>query len=349
MEIKSLKIKAACVSAAVTCLLFMSGMFVILTPIPVFFISSVYGKRVMKVSILLSILSISIVYLFIFPLALNGIEKGVSYLLLFATLPGFDVARVFNVKVAQGFGVLYLLYYVCVGCFLSEGLERGWGLTRKIVTPPAIVSALATVGAFVAEFVGVRVVSSIKEYFYEAIQGLISIQKASGLGMNEIVLYVEGNADKLAFYMTYLSPSILFITVLFTVFINQLVGSAVTKGRYRSGIKINPYLDTFVLQDYIIWPFIAAGLVFFANAYLIHSDVIKFLSLNIAIVFAAIYFLNGLFVVLTLIKLIKTTWLRRFAYIFLMLSIQTLVPFIFIVGVGDLWIDFRRFVKTKIL
>lgn len=147
---------------------------------------------------------------------------------------------------------------------------------------------------------------------------------------------IEVAVDQLKVFIPKVLPALLFTGTLYTVWINQALGNWLLKKRKR---ELAPWRDfkEWQLPDQLVW-----GLILGAGSLFFLSGPLNTIGLNIVIVWGALYFLQGLAVLVSLLhKWSLPKPLRLLMYAFLVL--QTFgVVLLSIIGLADVWTDFRK-------
>jgi Na+-driven multidrug efflux pump len=86
---------------------------------------------------------------------------------------------------------------------------------------------------------------------------------------------------------------------------------------------------------------IVLGFSFFLNSYYLRSATLEVVALNGIVVLAAMYFMQGLAVVGSAISTVKSKFMRTLAYIVIVFFFQSLSIVIVMLGVADVWFNFR--------
>lgn len=105
-------------------------------------------------------------------------------------------------------------------------------------------------------------------------------------------------------------------------------------------------LSLWRVPDPLTWFVIGAGALYFANAYLLKVDALRWVLLNAFLVLGMIYFLHGLGIISFLLRRRLSPMLRGLVYGLVFIFFQTLGVVVVSLGFFDLWLDFRR-LQTK--
>lgn len=153
----------------------------------------------------------------------------------------------------------------------------------------------------------------------------------------EDINFIKDNEKNMVSGITQIFPSIVIISATMIIWINFLLGKNYLG---KAGIIFAKFtaLTRWKAPDLMIWIFIASGALFF-----VPNKDINFFSNNIFLVMCFIYLLQGLAIVSFFFQSKKVPLFFRYLFYFLIAVQQILMIPIAIVGLFDIWIDFRKF------
>ncbi|MBN1615034.1 MAG: YybS family protein [Deltaproteobacteria bacterium] len=236
---------------------------------------------------------------------------------------------------------LVLLVPGFLGFGLWELLKRGLSIERTV---SYAVSMLAGFGilVFLFRYLGTE------ETPWQLVEGYIAaslqegIQSYTRLGIPaEQVAAIKEKAGQITRSMTYIFPGLVLVGAASTVWINLLAA------RMLFQIRDIPFPDFGDLAQWkapegLVWILIAAG-----GSLLLPLEWMKFTGLNILIVCFFVYLLQGLSIISFFFRRKGVpTGIRAVVYIFIVLQQYLVLPVI-LVGLFDLWIDFRKYIKPS--
>jgi uncharacterized protein YybS (DUF2232 family) len=160
-------------------------------------------------------------------------------------------------------------------------------------------------------------------------------QEESGLPTTTLKS-IEVAVGQLQILIPKVLPGLLLSGILYTVWMNQALGNWLLKKRKGD---LAPWQDfkEWQLPDHLVWGLIlgAASLVFLSGP--LHT-----IGLNVVIVWGALYFLQGLAVLVSLLHRWSLPKPLRFL-IYAFFGLQTIgVLLLSIIGLVDVWTDFRK-------
>jgi len=238
-----------------------------------------------------------------------------------------------------GMNPIILLLPGFLGFGLWELLKRRLSLEKTVISA---VSVLAGFGFLILliRYLGTGETARhlIENYIAASLQEGIRSYTQLGISAEQIALIKE-TAGQITRIMTLIFPGLALVGAAFTVWINVLAAKMLFQ------IRDLPFPDLGDLAQWkaperLVWALIAAG-----GSFFLPQEWIKFTGLNILIVCFFVYLLQGLSIVSFLFKRKGIpSGIRAMLYILLVLQQYLLLPVIF-VGLFDLWIDFRKYIK----
>jgi hypothetical protein len=231
-------------------------------------------------------------------------------------------------------GAFFLLQCGVIALLMPELLAREYGATRTIAWTTAANLALFAVAALAFSLVSgqnfhLLVVNEINASIAQA----ISIYEKAGVKGDELAL-MKQSMSMAAGLITRIYPA------LATIMLTAMTGLNLALARRAAvrldlGLKIGDF-NSFRNREPLVWLLIAAGFAMLAG-----NPVITTPALNVLVIVIALYSLQGLAIVLTIISRQSFAGVMR-VMLFLMLLFQPyLVALLATLGIFDLWGDFR--------
>lgn len=325
--------KAVAIATFAAVALYMSGLLVIFTPLPFIYVSIVRGQRSGAIAMLCASVAVVGIYAFALPMMASG-DSPIHLPVMGGGMPGLIAPMALAIL-----SIGYFLFFVIVALFLAEGARRKWGLVRWGGTALAAGVAIFIVMAVGALLVGSgSPVEGIKGYLGQIVGEVIKINQSSQSSNAEIGFLAE-HSDEIVSFMMGIIPSLIFIFSLLAVVVNMLVSRRYIRGKHSFAHVHN--VARFKLPDWVVWSIIACGVSFFANHYVLDLQWLKMIAINGAFCFGALYFLQGLAVVVYFLQGIRLPMIKAAAYIAIVLFFQAVGMAIVAIGVADVWADFR--------
>jgi uncharacterized protein YybS (DUF2232 family) len=247
------------------------------------------------------------------------------------------VIYVFGVEIGTGYGLLALMALVLVYSF-----GRGWPIER--VVSAAVAAMLAALGATLSYFLGspgeIRAVLAL--VFRENLQASLELYRGAGFS-GETVDLVRERAPQIIDMVLTMVPAL--VCAAFAVLV--LLSLFFLLRRFperRSEIVREADLREWRAPEWLVWPFVAAGFVFVIPG----SEAFTPAALNLLLITAVFYFFHGLSIVGYYFdhKHVPRV-LRGLLYLAIMFE-QILTIAVVVLGLFDLWGDFRRLKKKDL-
>lgn len=332
----SLWLRDVSVAALISVAFYASGLLVIFTPLPFLYVFVARGRSGAITSALFSVAVIVAAYAIFFPATENLASGSIAFKL---PIPGVGMTGLIAPKLLSLLGVGYFTFFAVIAIVLGEGATRKWNLMKWGGT--ALVAGLLVfilMGA-AAKVIGISgVVESLKDYLSQIVTQLAALNQ-SGTNPNADVSFLADHAKDIAAFMLGVAPSLIFVFALIAVVVNMVIGRRLIHRHHAFAHVHN--VARFRLPDYAIWAIIACGIGYFANSYLVNITWLKFVAINGLIGMGALYFFQGLAVAAYFLQGIKLPFLRMLAYMIIIFFFQTVALAIVMVGVADVWVDFR--------
>lgn len=231
-------------------------------------------------------------------------------------------------------GTFYLVQCGLIALLLPELLLRGFSAARTIVwTTVASVLLLAAAVAFFSLASGQNVNQMAVAEIRNSVAQAVSIYEKSGVKGEdlEVLKQTMVSASDLVIRIY---PALIVITLIAMVGCNLALLRRFT---VRMGFTLNiTEFSSYRNPEILVWGLIAAGFSLLADNAIVTTP-----ALNVLVIIVALYFLQGLAVLSTVIARQKIAGVLR-AGLYIMLLLQPyLAALVAAIGVFDLWGDFR--------
>ncbi len=319
-------------TAGLSFLLYVSGFFVIFTPLPLALGCLRRGFLNGLVSFLLSLTLLVMLYRFL--------PMSFSFLPLAALESQIGPARVMVLS------LIYFFYFGWMGFLVAFVSKKSWKqeksfliiLLATLLVPMALLLGYAyTTGWFFLQ--------DLRSAIRFLMNRMIALQSQSGMGGEE-VSFLKQYADQIVVQVLGMLPAFWINFMLMTLSLNILF-----LRRFMGALTAKPFsswveFPSWRLEETWIWIPITAGAFYFANMYGIHDQRLSLVLINILLVMVGIYFLHGLAITNFYLKKTLSPMLRLSAYFLIFLFAQVIGVFIVALGVFDFWFDFRKLKKV---
>jgi uncharacterized protein YybS (DUF2232 family) len=226
-----------------------------------------------------------------------------------------------------------------LGLFLSEIFRKNYSIERTIVYP---VTAVLMVWC---SFIVIQSLSAgeepwriVEDYIGRNIQESIQFYAQLDIPAEQID-FLKDNFKQITNFFANIFPAIVLVSASFVVWLNVLSAREIFQ---RTGMWCPDFgdLSRWKAPEGLIWLLIAAG-----GLLLIPVSLVRIISLNLVIVCMFPYLLHGLSIISYLFKTKNVHRSFRMLCYFLIFAQQYLILLLVAVGVFDLWVDFRKFIK----
>jgi len=231
-------------------------------------------------------------------------------------------------------GAAYLLQCGVVALLMPEFLIKGYGAARTITWTTAVNLAVFALAALAFSLISGQNIHllAIKE-INDSIAQTIAIYEKAGIKGDELDLIKHSMASAAAIIIR-IYPALLTLLLIITSGVNMALLKRLA-ARAGVDLKIGAFND-FRSPYYLVWLLITAGFAMLAN-----NQIFTTPALNLLVIITAVYFLQGVAVILTIIARQSYSGAMR-VMLFLMLLFQPyLAAMVTALGIFDLWGDFR--------
>ncbi|MBI4212369.1 MAG: DUF2232 domain-containing protein [Deltaproteobacteria bacterium] len=321
------------VGCLISLICYLTGMLVFLTPLPLMYVSLLLGRRAAILTAMAVFAVIGGLYGFVLPL--SAMAK--------AFLPSAPLLQFFTETGLVVLVLCHFLYFAVIGLGLAEGVHRRLTLGRWLGL--ALFLGLFVLGLAAVVIEGGTTIPLLKgvHFFIDEIIGDMAKlpEFTSGLGAKAYVL--TEHREDIAGVAFQLMPSMLFLSSLFVVVMNALLG--------RRFLGLKPMfrhihnIASFRLADGWIWTLIAAWALLFIEFSFGYGDGVRAIALNAAICVGSLYFLQGVAVAMYALQGIRIPFFRLSVALFSLFFFHISVVAFIGLGIADVWLDFRNRIR----
>jgi uncharacterized protein YybS (DUF2232 family) len=226
-----------------------------------------------------------------------------------------------------------------LGIILSEILHKNYSIERTIIYPVTVLITLwFIVTVSLSLILGKQPWHLIEDYIGKNIQESINFYTQLDIPAEQIAP-IRDNIKQITIFFTNIFPALFLVSVSLTVWINTLAARDIF---FKNRMTYPDFgnLSCWRAPESLIWILIASGVML-----LIPAEWAKFVGLNLLIVCLFVYLLQGLSIISFIFKTKNVHRLFRISCYFLIFTLQYIILVVIAVGVVDLWIDFRKFLK----
>jgi uncharacterized protein YybS (DUF2232 family) len=313
-------------AAGLFLLLYLTGFFVFFTPLPIALCALRRGVSSAALSLSLGLLVLALLY-YLPP-------RPLSLLPLAGLHPDWDLS------LTVGFSLIYFFYYGWLGLTIAVLAKRQFSLEKGMAL--LLASSLLVPSLFLAAFAagqGIDLAGEFRAVLNHLFDQMVKVQEKSGFSGDE-TLFLKEYAPAVVRRLIELAPALAINVTLALASLNITF-----LRRWRMEERPFPrWIDypLWRLGEKWIWFPIGAGGLYFLNLYLLRSDPLRIVLLNLLLVLGAVYFFQGLAVVSFFFRKRFSPLLRLFGYLLILLFMQIVGVVIMVLGLFDFWFDFRK-------
>jgi len=178
----------------------------------------------------------------------------------------------------------------------------------------------------------------VEKHITEAVELNIQLYSRFPLSPEEISA-VKNSKPEVIQLFTRMFPAFGIISVLFTIWINILIGN---RRLQKNGVILPKLsaLSEWSAPNWLVWIFLAAG-----GSSFIPQTSIRFVGINIFLIVSFIYLLQGFAIISFFFQRKNISIFSRGLFYFFIAIQQILMIAIATVGFFDIWIDFRKYFR----
>lgn len=325
-------------------LLFFSGLFIWLTPVPILYRYHQNGRGAALGAVAVSMFGLAALYFALVPWVVSswGHEQALKYL--------FWIPGLFAVEggkwLPSSFGLSYFLFYATVGFTLGIWERREVNTTRLV----ARVLAVLLVGVLFWLFIesGAKFGSYLaqsEQYLTALFEKMTQSPEGAAIDSDQQA-FIKMHGQDIIYYAVRLIPGMFLAMSIFVIWLNMVVCRRLfvkTKTlRYPFFARLGEFKD-WQLPFGFVWALIGFVSLLLADLYFFKVAYLKFIALNALIIFALIYFFQGLAILSFYGKRFKLPPLVKLLfYIVFLLFFQPIALVLLGFGFFDSWFNFRK-------
>lgn len=274
-------------------------------------------------------------------LARLGRLKGLS-ILIFSLLIGELVGRATGTA-----DTLFLAILGLIGLVLHETMKRHLAIEKTVLITTGVVLCVI-LGIVIADSIitGLSPNVLVSRYIMANINESLRLSQHM-VPQNEQLAAFQKNLPQISLWLTYLAPSVLGIGIAFICWINIILLKPIFTLR---GLAFPNYGDLTLWKapDAMIWLLIASGfMVLILPITGVKALWAIILGTNGLVVCSFVYFLQGLAIVEFFFRTKHVPQVFRMVFYILLVIQQYFILLVAVVGMLDLWIEWRKARKEK--
>jgi len=265
-----------------------------------------------------------------FPAIYSRFKHGRSTALIITLLTTTLMTAVFGIQA----GALYLLQCAIIALLLPEFLVKGFPASRAIAwTTAANLMLIASITLVYSITSGQNIHQQVVNEINASITQAIGIYQKAGVKGDELDL-LKQSMTRAAELVVKIYPA---LATLFLIAMSCCNLALIKRFAVKLGIdqQFGEFRE-FKNPEFLVWLLIIAGFAMVAG-----NPIITIPALNVVIIVTALYFLQGLAVIITIINRQVLARILRMMLFLMMLIQPYLAALIAALGIFDLWGDFR--------
>ncbi len=226
-----------------------------------------------------------------------------------------------------------------LGVLLSEIFRRKYSIEKTVVYPVTVILLLwCSFIVFQSLSAGTEPWHLVEDYIGRNIEESIQLYAQLDVPAEQIDL-LKNNFKEITSFFANIFPALVLVSASFIVWLNILAAREIFQ---RTGMWHPDFgdLSRWRAPEGQIWLLIAAG-----GSLLVPVSLVRIISLNLVIVCLFVYLLQGLSIISFLFRTKNVHRSFRILCYGLIFAQQYIILLIAVVGVFDLWVDFRKFIK----
>lgn len=233
----------------------------------------------------------------------------------------------------------FLFISGCSGVILSEIFRKNYSIERTVIYPGMVLVILWFSFIIYQSLIsGKQPLLFLEDFIGKNIQESIQFYAQLDIPAEQIDL-IRDNLKQITHFFTNIFPALVLVSALFTVWINTLAAREIFQ---KNGVPYPDFgdLSRWKAPEKLIWFLLASG-----GLLLMPVEGVMFLGLNLLIICLYVYLLQGLSIVSFIFKTKNVHRIFRMPCYFLIFAQQFIILLVIAVGVFDLWVDFRKYIK----
>lgn len=226
-----------------------------------------------------------------------------------------------------------------VGIILSELFGKNHTLNKTVLASVLLIVACSTAVIAFESIQSHRTIQQmIEAYIGENLREGYQAYVQMGASSDQVAVLRE-NMGLIVSLLIRIYPALFFVTVTSVVWLNILAAQSIFP---RKGIPFPAFgdLNMWKVPEHLVWIMIGGG-----GLLLIPLPWLNMVGLNLLVVCLFVYFLGGLALVSFFFRTKNASRFVRLLFYLLIFLQQYLILPVMALGLFDLWVDFRRYIK----
>lgn len=237
------------------------------------------------------------------------------------------------------FPLFFFIFVGATGMMIAEVLGRSLSIEKTLMVPLA--ALLACSGCLLlidANQTGQPPWQLIENFTASSIRDNIKFYEQLDISSEQIAL-IKDHTGEIAALLTRVSPSIFLVGASLIIWLNILAARFLFQ---RSGLHYPDFgdLTCWKAPEKMVWLLIGTG-----GMLLIPLAAVNYAGMNLLIICLFVYLCAGLSIIGYFFKVKRASVFLKVLFYVLILIQQYLLLFVMVLGLFDLWADFRKLIK----
>lgn len=261
----------------------------------------------------------------------GGILFGISLVLALLTLRFFDPRILFH--------LFFFIFIGATGMMLSEVLRRSWSIEKTLIVPVAVLFVFSACLLLLHAYqIGQTPWQLIESFVLSSLQENIKLYEQMDVSSEQIT-FIKDHAGQIVTLLTNIFPAIFLVGTSLMIWLN-LFAARLLFYRYSMCYPDFGDLTRWKAPEKMVWLLIVSG-----GMLLVPLAAVRYTGVNLLIICLAVYLCAGLSIIGYFLKVKRVpVFFKALLYVLILIQ-QYLLIFAIILGLFDLWADFRRLIK----
>ena len=325
-----------------TLALFFSGLLTFLTPLPLIYLAlKIQGDWRREVTpILVMFVLVGLVY-FLGLDKITQLYRSSPLWILLVPLPLAGWVEFFPIQFVATSGAVYFCFLLLSALLIGQlFIEPESVFSRALVLLGIVVLAVFSIYVAVYQADATAFFGVYREQMTQALDEFLAQQANNGSGVSEM-LDLKDRVPEMVSYTVFLLPSFVVMSLGFLILVNIVVAKRAFAPFFPDLQKLD--LTIFSVPFLGVWAVIVLVALSLLSLVATGNMPLNFLVINLLVVMAGVYFVQGLAVMVHFMnkKGVVGLW-RVLVYLMLLIFIQPFLLIMTVLGFFDSWLDVRK-------
>ncbi|MBX7149339.1 YybS family protein [bacterium] len=323
-----------------TLALYLSGFFVVLTPLPLFYVGFRYGRGAFINATLATLAVLLPIYFFALE-PLNHFYKTNPHFAWILPVPGMGLISSLGPESASMFGILFYFILVLTSFALDRIFKTSVPLFEPIFTYVALIFLLTLASYYVmVNLHASDPLAMLKSHYLQSLDDFIKIQKEAGMSLSQLA-FLNEYKETLVTNMLRLTPAFVFSFYMVLIVVNYYAAKRLFAGQLILMQRVQ--FGQYVVPFNFVWIVIAFLALLLFSLYTKPIPALVDIAANGLVVFGILYLFQGLAIISYFLSKKNIGFLGvSLCFLIIVFLFQLLGPVLVLGGFFDSWIHFRK-------